>query len=137
MNDKLEMAPVPVPFLEGEFFAGLCEIAVACATDTKLYIPAETKGIFDSLYFKRVFARMENEDGSYSVGDFQMKNRYLYNYDRNARVYTDKKDANFEAFLAKVKDIVDNNNYTVFSTTPVAVAEETFDIRTLLTSPNN
>lgn len=115
----LEMAPAPVNFLESEYFRGLCEIASACATETPLFIPQSSFGLFQSLYFKRIFARSENKDGSYTVGNFQMKNRYLYNYDRYSDTYTDKKENNFNKFIEVVKEIVNTKEYKVFSTEKV------------------
>ena len=113
---KLEMAPAPVNFLESEYFRGLCEIAAACTTETPLFIPQNSYGIFQSLYFKRIFARTENADGSYAVGNFQMKNRYLYNYDRTTGSYVDKKEENFNKFIEMTKEIVSTKEYKIFST---------------------
>lgn len=116
---KLERAPQPTPFLEGEYFRGLCEIAAACETSTPLFVPDVTKGLFDSLFYKRIYARYEMKDGSYSVGEFDLKNRYLYNYDRDIEQYTSVKQKNYDTFIATVKDIITNNDYQIFSLTPV------------------
>ena len=120
---QLETAPTPVPFLQGEYFEGLCEIASACQQNVALYIPMKTNGIFQSLYFKRVFARAEQSDGSYIVGNFEMKNRYLYNYNKLTGTYDSVKDDNLEAFVTRVKEIIEKNDYKVFSLTPVANPE--------------
>ena len=120
---KLQTAPTPTPFLQGEYFEGLCEIAAACKQNIALYIPMKTNGIFQSLYFKRVFARAEQKDGSFIVGEFQMKNRYLYNYNKLTGTYDSIKDDNITAFVERVKEIIANNDYKVFSLTPVANPE--------------
>lgn len=111
----LEMAPEAKPFLDGDYFQGLCEIAAACNKKLNLYIPETGKGIFNSLYFKRVFARKVNEDGSWSVGNFVMQNRYLYNYDRLTRTYGSKKEDNYVAFIKRVKEIIAKNDFKIFS----------------------
>lgn len=125
---ELERAPEPIPFLKGEFFRGLCEIAAACKTGDKLFIPLKTNGIFQSLYYKRVFARKQNEDTSYTVGDFQMKNRYLYNYNKVLNTYDSIKEDNVDCFLKTVADIVKNKNYTIFSLKPVPSLENIGEI---------
>ena len=83
----------------------------------------KTNGIFQSLYFKKVFARAEQSDGSYIVGNFEMKNRYLYNYNKLTGTYDSVKDDNLEAFVTRVKEIIEKNDYKVFSLTPVANPE--------------
>ena len=115
----LEKAPEPVPFLKGEFFRGLCEIAAACKTNTKLFIPIKTNGIFQSLYYKRIFGRKQNDDMSFTVGDFQMKNRYLYNYNKLLGTYDSIKEENAECFLQTVEHIIKEKDYQVFSLEPV------------------
>lgn len=112
---ELEMAPEAKPFLEGEYFQGLCEIAAACATKTNIFTSANNIGIFNSLYFKRTFARTQNKDGSWTVGNFVMQNRYLYNYDRISRTYGSKKEDNYNEFVKRVKEIVAKNEYKIFS----------------------
>lgn len=125
---QLERAPEPIPFLKGEFFRGLCEIAAACKTDDKLFIPLKTNGIFQSLYYKRVFARKQNDDTSYTVGDFQMKNRYLYNYNKVLNTYDSVKEDNVEVFLNTVNDIIKNKSYKIFSLKPVPSLESIGEI---------
>lgn len=121
---KLEKAPEQKPFLEGEYFAGLCEIAAASNQKLPIYVPDKSKGVFNSLYFKRVFARSLNEDGSWNVGDFDMQNRYLYNYDRLTRTYGSKKEENYTAFINRVKEIIAKKEFKVFSLTkPETVSE--------------
>lgn len=125
---QLERAPEPIPFLKGEFFRGLCEIAAACKTGDKLFIPLKTNGIFQSLYYKRVFARKQNDDTSYTVGDFQMKNRYLYNYNKILNTYDSIKEDNVEVFLNTVNDIIKNKSYKIFSLKPVPSLESIGEI---------
>lgn len=125
---QLERAPEPIPFLKGEFFRGLCEIAAACKTGDKLFIPLKTNGIFQSLYYKRVFARKQNDDTSYTVGDFQMKNRYLYNYNKVLNTYDSIKEDNVEVFLTTVNDIIKNKSYKIFSLKPVPSLESIGEI---------
>ena len=120
---QLEMAQEPTPFLDGEYFRGMCEIAAASHSKKDLFIPANTLGIFNSLFGKRIFARKQNENGSYTVGNFVMMNRYLYDYDRITRTYGAKKEENYDKFLAVVKEIVKSNDYKVFSLTPVEATE--------------
>lgn len=115
----LETAPEIKPFLDGEYFRGLCEIAVACKKGIQLFVPDTSFGIFQSLYYKRVYARKEMENGSYTVGNFQMKNRFLYEYDRETRSYGNVKPANYDKFLETVKQIMETNNFTIFSLKPV------------------
>lgn len=115
-KNVLEMAPELVPFTEGEYFTGMCEIAAAQTLKQPLFVPTETWGIFQSLFLKRTFGRAQNADGSYTVGNFQMKNRYLYNYDRKTRNYVSVKEDNMEAFANKVKALVDGTEeFKVFS----------------------
>ena len=116
---QLEMAAEPTPFLEGEYFRGMCEIAAAAHSKKDLFIPAATEGIFNSLFGKRVFARKQNENGSFTVGNFAMQNRYLYDYDRNTRTYGAKKEENYAKFLENVKAIVAKDDYKVFSLQPI------------------
>lgn len=125
---QLERAPEPIPFLKGEFFRGLCEIAAACKTGDKLFIPLKTNGIFQSLYYKRVFARKQNDDTSYTVGDFQMKNRYLYNYNKVLNTYDSIKEDNVEVFLNTVNDIIKNKSYKIFSLKPIPSLESIGEI---------
>lgn len=125
---QLERAPEPIPFLKGEFFRGLCEIAAACKTGDKLFIPLKTNGIFQSLYYKRVFARKQNDDTSYTVGEFQMKNRYLYNYNKVLNTYDSIKEDNVEVFLNTVNDIIKNKSYKIFSLKPVPSLESIEEI---------
>lgn len=125
---QLERAPEPIPFLKGEFFRGLCEIAAACKTGDKLFIPLKTNGIFQSLYYKRIFARKQNDDTSYTVGDFQMKNRYLYNYNKVLNTYDSIKEDNVEVFLNTVNDIIKNKSYKIFSLKPVPSLESIGEI---------
>lgn len=101
---EFKMAAKPVPFLEGQYFNGMCEIAAAQVTGTSLFIPDETKGIFRSLFMKRIFGYVENKDGSYKIGNFDMKNKYLVQED------------NLDAFIERVKSLKENGEYTVFST---------------------
>jgi hypothetical protein len=115
---ELVMAEAPVAFTDGDYFRGMCEIAAAAHTKQALYIPAKTRGIFDSLFHKRIFARKELENGSWAVGNFQVtENRYLYNFDPITRTYRDKKEDNYNSFLTLVKEISEKKNYTVFSLT--------------------
>lgn len=115
-KNVLEMAPELVPFTEGEYFTGMCEIAAAQTLKQPLFVPTETWGIFQSLFLKRTFGRAQNTDGSYTVGNFQMKNRYLYNYDRKTKDYVSVKEDNMEAFANKVKALVDGTEeFKVFS----------------------
>lgn len=116
---QLEKAPEPKPFLEGEYFRGLCEIAAACKENIKLFIPDNTLGIFQSLFYKRVYARKEMNDGSYMVGNFEMKNRFLYEYDRNTRTYGAVKEENYGTFIKTVKNIIETKDFKIFSLTPV------------------
>ena len=112
----LEMAPEIVSFTDGEYFTGMCEIAAAQALKIDLFIPAETWGIFQSLFLKRTFGRTQNENGSFTVGNFQMKNRYLYNYDKASRSYVTVKEDNMKAFSEKVKALVEGTeDFKVFS----------------------
>lgn len=120
---QLEMAAEPIPFLNGEYFRGMCEIAAASHSKKNLFIPAKTKGIFDSLFGKRTYARKQNNDGSYTVGNFVMQNRYLYDYDRNTRTYGTKKEENYAKFLQLVKEIVAKDDYKVFSIQPIQSTE--------------
>lgn len=101
---EFTMAAKPVPFLEGQYFNGMCEIAAAQVSQTPLFIPDETKGIFRSLFMKRVFGYVENKDGSYFIGNFDMKNKYLQQED------------NLDAFIKNVKALKENGEYKVFST---------------------
>lgn len=127
---ELEMAKEPTPFTEGEYFRGMCEIAAAAHTKQALYIPAKTRGIFDSLFHKRIFARKELDNKSWAIGNFQVaENRYLYNYDPLTRSYRDKKEDNYNRFLELVKEISEKKNYTVFSlTAPVKEINQLDDI---------
>lgn len=120
---QLEMAAEPIPFLDGEYFRGMCEIAAASHSKKDLFIPTNTKGIFDSLFGKRVYARKQNTDGSFTVGNFVMQNRYLYDYDRNTRTYGAKKEENYAKFLQLVKEIVAKDEYKVFSIQPIQSTE--------------
>lgn len=124
----LDMAPEIKPFLDGDYFKGLCEIAAACHTKKELYIPQATQGIFNSLYFKRIFARKQNEETkAWIVGNFQMKNRFLYNWDRLNRTYGDKKEDNYNRFVEQVNSIVKSNDYKIFSLTPVVNTADDLD----------
>ena len=126
--EKLEMAPEQKPFLDGDYFTGLCEIAAACHLKQELYTSTNNIGIFNSLYFKRIFARKQNQNGSWTVGDFVMQNRYLYNYDRITRTYGSKKEENYTAFINRVKDIIANKNFKLFSTVKVDKVDELDEI---------
>lgn len=123
----LEKAPEAIPFLKGEYFEGLCEIASACMSKAELYIPERTNGIFQSLYFKRVFARQENANGSWTVGEFDTNNRFLYNYDRVTRTYGAPKQDNIVAFKARVKELIEKKDYQVFSLKPIQKADDLSD----------
>lgn len=116
---QLEKAPEAKPFLEGDYFQGLCEIATACHTKTPIFTTPATIGIFNSLYFKRVFSRAQNPDESWTVGEFEMQNRYLYNYDRLTRTYGAKKDDNYNEFIKRVKELSASKNFKIFSLTKV------------------
>lgn len=121
---ELEMAEQPKSFVEGDYFRGMCEIAAAAHTNTPLFIPQETEGIFNSLYFRRIFARKQLEDGSWMVGNIAItNNRYLYTYDRVSKTYTSKKEDNYEKFVELVKHISDSKDYKVFALTNTAVKE--------------
>jgi hypothetical protein len=125
MAKTLEMAPEIVSFTDGDYFTGMCEVAAAQALKISLFIPTETWGIFQSLYLKRTFGRVQNADGSYTVGNFQMKNRYLYNYDRVSKSYVSVKEDNMKAFSAKVKALVDGTEeFKVFSKEKPAITIE-------------
>ena len=124
----LEMAPEQKPFLEGDYFEGLCEIAAACHLKQELYTSTNNIGIFNSLYFKRIFARKQNQNGSWTVGEFVMQNRYLYNYDRITRTYGSKKEENYNAFITRVKEIIATKNFKLFSTTKVDKVDELDEI---------
>ena len=99
--EALEMAPEQKPFLEGDYFTGLCEIAAACHLKQELYTSTNNIGIFNSLYFKRIFAR---------------------------KTYGSKKDENYTAFITRVKDIIANKNFKLFSTTKVDKVDELDEI---------
>lgn len=101
---EFTMAAAPVPFLEGQYFNGMCELAAAQVSQTPLFIPDETRGIFRSLFMKRVFGYVENKNGSYTIGNFDMKNKYLQQED------------NLDAFVANVKKLTETKAYKVFST---------------------
>jgi hypothetical protein len=129
---ELEMAEAPKSFVEGDYFRGMCEIAAAAHTNTPLFIPQETEGIFNSLYFRRIFARKQLEDGSWMVGNIAItNNRYLYTYDRVSKTYTSKKEDNYNKFVELVKSISDNKDYKVFSTVNT-VAKESNDLEAIL-----
>ena len=96
-----EMAPQPIPFLENEYFTGLCELAVASKLEKPVYIPAKSKGIFESLYFKRIFGRILQENGSYLIGNFNTNNN------------------NFAVFTEKTKALTESQKLTVFSFEPI------------------
>lgn len=123
-KQTLEMAPEIVAFTDGEYFTGMCEIAAAQALGISIFVPTATWGIFQSLYLKRTFARKQNADGSYTVGNFQMQNRYLYNYDRASKNYVSVKEDNMKAFSTKVKALVDGAEFKVFSKEKPAVTIE-------------
>lgn len=103
-NIQFTMAAMPRPFIEGDYFNGMCELAAAQATQTPLFIPDKTKGIFRSLYMKRIFGYVENKDGSYFIGNFDVKNKYLQQED------------NLDVFTDRVKKLVENKNFNVFTT---------------------
>lgn len=113
----LEMAPAPIPFLENDYFKGLCEIAAAQKLGKPLFIPVKNMGVFNSLYYKRVFGRVELADGSYQVGNFDLNNRYLVDQ------FGQRKEANWEKFSENVKAIVNGADLTVFSFTEVKYPE--------------
>lgn len=115
---KFEKAPQPTDFLEGEYFTGLCELAAACQTKKILYIPAKTLGIFESLYHKRIFARAKTKDKGFLIGEFDIKNRYLFNYNIYSKTYTEP-NSNMQTFIEKVKDIIAKDNYKIFSLQPI------------------
>lgn len=121
---KLEMAPKPIPFLEGEYFRGLCEIAAAALTNQPLFVPEKTLGIFQSLYFKRIYGRIENKDGSYTVGNFLVENEFLYNKETG-----EAKEENITTFKEIIKEIkeVGAKAYKVFSLTPIEKKEISLD----------
>ena len=108
-----EMAPAPIPFLENEYFTGLCELAVASKLEKPVYIPAKSKGIFESLYFKRIFGRILQENGSYLIGNFNTNNKYLANEDGSIR------ETNFAVFTEKTKALTESQKLTVFSFEPI------------------
>ena len=115
-----EMAEEQKPFLQSDYFIGLCEIACATVTGKEIYVSDKNLGIFNSLYFKRIFARKEMDDKGYLVGNFQLQNRYLFVYDRATATYTKKKEANVEAFKNYVNALkTGEKEYTVFSLEPV------------------
>lgn len=124
VTETLEMAPEQKPFLEGDYFTGLCEIAAASHLKQPLFTSTNNIGIFNSLYFKRIFARKQNPDNSWTVGDFAMQNRYLYNYDRITRTYGSKKEENYNAFISRVKEIIATKNFKLFSTVKVDKVDE-------------
>lgn len=124
VEQMLEMAEAPKRFLDSEYFQGLCEIATACATKQNIFIPEKSLGIFNSLFFKRIFGRKLNDNGSYTVGNFQMKNRYLYNWDRIAKTYSTIKEENYNKFSEKVKALANGTEeFTVFSIKQIVKSE--------------
>ena len=119
------MAAAPVAFVNGEYFRGMCEIAAAAKTETPIYVPASSNGLFESLYMKRIFGRKQLANGSWIVGNFEIaKNRYLYEYDKTTQSYTNKKEDNFNKFVEITKEIVANKDYKVFSLTTVENTEK-------------
>lgn len=110
-----EKAPEKTDFLQGEYFNGLCELAAAAESKTPLYIPNNTLGIFESLFKKRVFARAKQANGSFLIGDFDIKNRYLFSYNWNTHEYTEPNN-NMPVFIEKVKELLAKKEYKVFST---------------------
>ena len=126
--EGFETAPEQKPFVEGEYFKGMCEIAAACKLQSPLFIPMDTNGIFTSLYFKRLFARKLNDNGSWNVAQFQMKNRYLYNYNSKLKTYDSLKEDNMTAFIETVNNIVKTKTFTVFSIEPLPNLESLDEI---------
>ena len=118
---QLEKAPEQKPFLESDYFLGLCEIASCCMTGKEIFIPAKSKGIFNSLFFRRIFAKGETKNGGYIVGDFNTQNKFLYEYDTESGTYTTKKEKNIAVFANNVKALNDGTReFTIFSLVKVA-----------------
>lgn len=124
MTNEFEKAPATIPFLESEYFQGLCELAVASHMQLPVFVDEEHTGIFQSLFFKRIYSRKLNEDKSWSIAEFEMKNRYLYNYNSLTKQYESKKDENYTAFCNKVRELAESKNFKVFSLENKALASE-------------
>lgn len=119
-EQQLGFAPEIKPFLDGDYFRGLCEIAAASKQGVELYVPDASYGLFQSLYYKRVYGREEiKEKGCFKILQFAMKNRFLYDYDRETRTYGNVKPANYDKFVETVKHILATNDYKLFSLSPV------------------
>lgn len=107
-----ERAERPVPFLNGEYFRGLVEIAYASENKLTLYPTKKNEGIILSIFHKGFVEMASTKDGGRRFQNFDYSNKYLI---ENG----EKKEEN----IAKFKEIIgelQKNGLTVFSTEPVA-----------------
>lgn len=112
----LEFAPAQVPFLQSDYFIGMCEIATACLMKKEIFVPNKNKGIFNSLFYRRLFAKAETANGGYIVGNFETRNKFLYEYDTVNGVYGEKKEKNIAEFAKVVKELqAGERDFKIFS----------------------
>lgn len=112
----LEFAPEQVPFLQSDYFIGMCEIATACLMNKELFVPNKNKGIFNSLFYRRLFAKAETKNGGFIVGNFETQNKFLYEYDTVNGVYGGKKEKNIAEFAKVVKELQSSErDFKIFS----------------------
>ncbi len=132
-NVVLETAVKAVPFLDGEYFRGMCEIAAAQKLGKRVYVNANNNGLFESLFHKGIFDRKMMEDGGYVVGNFRVTdNRYLYEYDRVSKTYRAKKEDNYKKFIEILTSINEDTDFVVFET--VKPANDLTDLDAILAS---
>lgn len=117
-------APQIQNFLESDYFTAICELGALSHLGVRFFIPDTSKGMFSSLYQRHVFkATQPAKDSSIKV-QFNMVNRYLYEYNRQSRTYSKKKEENYNLFISKVKELCDTKAFTLFSLTPVTSTDE-------------
>lgn len=107
-----EKAEKPVPFLEGEYFRGLCEVAYASEKGLVLYPTKANEGIILSVFHKGIVEMASLKDGGRMFQNFDYSNRYLI---ENG----EKKEENILKFKEIIAEIQEKG-LTVFSTEPVA-----------------
>ena len=107
-----EKAVKPVPFLQGEYFKGMCEIAYASEKQIALYPNKGNEGIVLSLFHKSIVEMASLSNGGRMFRNFDYNNRYLID---NGEIKTE----NLQQFKENIKEI-EQNGFTIFSLEPVA-----------------
>ena len=126
INEVFESAPQIQNFLDGDYFKAVCELGALSHLKQEFYVPDTSSGLFLSLFQRHVFKKAQKENGAVKV-EFNMVNRYLYNYNKISRTYSTKKEENYNLFIQRVKELCETKNFTLFSLTPVTSVDELAD----------